>query len=81
MFGLGCFVSVAQTAFIFGVSLTSAASTGLVSATAPVWEMLLGSVLGLERPTGRSVVGVGSTSWASGSCFMGGLAGAEWGRA
>ncbi len=52
MLGLGCFgIGAAQTAFTFGVSLTSAASTGLVFATAPVWGMLLGSVLGLERPT------------------------------
>lgn len=60
MLGLGCFgVGVAQTAFTFGVSMTSAASTGLVFASAPVWGMLLGFVLGLERPTFRGVVGVG----------------------
>ncbi len=35
MLGLGCFgIGAAQTAFTFGVSMTSAASTGLVFATA-----------------------------------------------
>ncbi len=59
MLGLGCFgVGAAQTAFTFGVSMTSAASTGLVFATAPVWGMLLGSALGLERPTWKGIVGV-----------------------
>ena len=60
MLGLGCFgVGAAQTAFTFGVSMTSAASTGLVFATAPVWGMLLGSALGLERPTWKGIMGVG----------------------
>lgn len=60
MLGLGCFgVAVAQTAFTFGVSMTSASNTGLVFATAPVWGLLLGFALGLERPTLRGVLGVG----------------------
>jgi len=60
MAALGCFgVATAQTGFTFGVSLTSAASTGLIFATAPVWGLLLGALLGLERPTGRGIVGVG----------------------
>jgi drug/metabolite transporter (DMT)-like permease len=59
MAALGCFgVATAQTGFTFGVSLTSAASTGLIFATAPVWGLLLGSLLGLERPTARGVLGV-----------------------
>src|SRR5215213_9267278 len=59
MAALGCFgVGTAQTGFTFGLSMTSAASTGLIFSTAPVWGMLLGSVLGHERPTGRGVVGV-----------------------
>jgi len=38
MAALGCFgVAIAQSGFTFGVSLTSAASTGLIFATAPVW--------------------------------------------
>ena len=60
MAALGCFgVATAQTGFTFGVSLTSAASTGLIFATAPVWGLLLGALLGLERPTARGVAGVG----------------------
>ncbi len=59
MAGLGCLgVAVAQTAFTFGVSMTSAANTGLIFTTGPVWGLLLGFILGLERPTVRGVVGV-----------------------
>ena len=59
MAALGCFgVAVAQSGFTFGVSLTSAASTGLIFATAPVWGLLLGAVLGLERPTIRGILGL-----------------------
>src|SRR5215211_5175373 len=48
--GLGCLgVAIGQTAFTFGVSLTSAANTGLIFATAPVWGLLLGSMPVLER--------------------------------
>jgi drug/metabolite transporter (DMT)-like permease len=55
--GLGCLgVAIDQTAFTFGVSLTSAANTGLIFATAPVWGLLLGSILGLERPTPRGIL-------------------------
>ena len=60
MAALGCFgVATAQTGFTFGVSLTSAGSTGLIFATAPVWGLLLGAVLGLERPSWKGVIGVG----------------------
>jgi drug/metabolite transporter (DMT)-like permease len=41
------------------LSLSSAGSTGLIFATAPVWGLLLGAVLGLERPTWNGVIGVG----------------------
>jgi drug/metabolite transporter (DMT)-like permease len=60
MAALGCLgVATAQTGFTFGVSLTSAGSTGLIFATAPVWGMLLGAFLGLERPNWKGVLGVG----------------------
>jgi drug/metabolite transporter (DMT)-like permease len=60
MAALGCFgVATAQKGFTFGLSLSSAGSTGLIFATAPVWGLLLGAVLGLERPTWKGVVGVG----------------------
>ena len=60
MAALGCFgVATAQTGFTYGLSLASAASTGLIFATAPVWGLLLGSLLGLERPTAKGILGVG----------------------
>ena len=78
MLGLGCLgVGAAQTAFTFGVSLTSAASTGLVFTTSPVWGMLLGFVLGLERPSLRGVVGVGLCILGVGLVFYGGLGSPE----
>ena len=59
MIGLGCFgVAAAQTSFTFGVSMTTASNTGLIFATAPVWGMILGSLLGLERPTAWGMLGV-----------------------
>ncbi len=78
MAGLGCFgIGAAQTAFTFGISLTSAASTGLVFTTAPVWGMLLGFVLGLERPGWRGVIGVGLCILGVGIVFYGGLSSEE----
>src|SRR5215211_4833611 len=75
--GLGCLgVAIGQTAFTFGVSLTSAANTGLIFATAPVWGLLLGSMLGLERPTWRGILGVGLSILGVGIVFYEGL-GAE----
>ena len=78
MLGLGCLgVAVSQTTFTFGVSLTSTANTGLVFATAPVWGLLLGFVLGLERPTRWGVLGVGLSILGVGVVFREGLVGAE----
>jgi drug/metabolite transporter (DMT)-like permease len=75
--GLGCLgVAIGQTAFTFGVSLTSAANTGLIFATAPVWGLLLGSMFGLERPTPRGILGVGLSILGVGIVFYEGL-GAE----
>ena len=60
MAGLGCLgIAVGLTAFTFGISLTAAPNTGLLFATAPVWGLLLGFALGLERPTVRGMAGVG----------------------
>ncbi len=72
--GLGCLgVAVGQTGFTFGVSLTSAANTGLIFATAPVWGLLLGLVLGLERPTRRGILGVGLSILGVGIVFYEGF--------
>ncbi len=74
MAGLGCLgVAFGQTAFTFGVNLTSAANTGLIFATAPVWGMLFGFVLGLEKPTLRGVLGVGLSILGVGIVFYEGL--------
>jgi drug/metabolite transporter (DMT)-like permease len=75
MAGLGCLgVAIGQTTFTFGVSLTSAANTGFIFATAPVWGLLLfGFVLGLERPTWRVAAGVGLSILGVGVIFYEGL--------
>jgi drug/metabolite transporter (DMT)-like permease len=78
MAALGCLgVAVSQTAFTFGVSMTSTANTGLVFATAPVWGLLLGFALGIERPTRAGVLGVGLSILGVGVVFREGLVGAE----
>ncbi len=60
MIGLGVVgVTVTQSVFTVGVSLTTAANTALVYSTAPVWGMLLGFALGWERPRTAGVIGVG----------------------
>jgi drug/metabolite transporter (DMT)-like permease len=74
MAGLGCLgVAVGQMTFTFGVSLTSAANTGFIFATAPVWGLLFGFVLGLERPTWTGISGVGLSILGVGVIFYEGL--------
>ena len=58
-------VALNNVAFTFGVSMTSASDTALIVATAPLWGMLLGFVLGLERPKLQGLVGWGSPSLGS----------------
>jgi drug/metabolite transporter (DMT)-like permease len=74
MAGLGCLgVAVGQTAFTFGLSLTTAANAGLIFATAPVWGLLLGLALGLERPTLTGTLGLGLSIAGIGIVFREGL--------
>ena len=74
MAGLGCLgVAIGQTTFTFGVSMTSAANTGFIFATAPVWGLLFGFVLGLERPTWRGISGLGLSILGVGVIFYEGL--------
>jgi drug/metabolite transporter (DMT)-like permease len=74
MAGLGCLgVAVGQTAFTLGISLTSAANTGLIFATAPVWGLLLGLILRLERPTLGGVAGMALSIAGVGIVFYEGL--------
>jgi drug/metabolite transporter (DMT)-like permease len=69
-------VAIGQTAFTVGVSMTTAANTGLIFATAPIWGLLLGLILGLEGPAWRGILGVGLSILGVGIVFYEGL-GAE----
>ena len=74
MAALGCFgVGTAQTCFTFGVSMTTAANTGLIFASAPIWGLVLGFLLGLERPTVKGVLGVLLSIAGIGAVFYDGL--------
>ena len=59
--------------FTFGVSLTSASDTALIYATPPLWGMLLGFALGVERPKARGVLGIGLALLGVGIVVYGGL--------
>jgi drug/metabolite transporter (DMT)-like permease len=60
MMGVGALgVGMTNMLFTSGVNLTNASDTALLYAVVPVWGMILGSVLGLERPTLRGIFGVG----------------------
>lgn len=59
MIGLGFIgISCTQTVFTIGVGETTAANTAVIYATAPVWGMLLGFFLGIERPRLLGIVGI-----------------------
>jgi drug/metabolite transporter (DMT)-like permease len=74
MLGLGLVgVTATQSVFTVGVSLTTAANTALVYATAPVWGMLLGFALGWERPRAAGVLGVGLCLIGVGAIVYGSL--------
>ena len=74
MAGLGCLgVITAQTCFTFGVSMTTASNTGLIFATAPVWGLGLGTLLGFEKPTWRGIVGVCLSILGVGAVFWEGI--------
>ena len=60
MMGVGALgVGATNMLFTSGVNLTNASDTALLYAAVPVWGMILGSVLGLERPTLMGIFGVG----------------------
>ena len=57
--GLGLVgVSLNQLGYTVGLSLTSGSDAALIFASAPVWGLLLGAMLGLERPTVGGVLGL-----------------------
>ena len=81
MLGVGCLgVAMAQIPFTFGISLTSASNTGLIFATAPVWGLLLGLALGLERPSRSGILGVVLSISGTATVFHEGLVGGEGAR-
>lgn len=76
MAGLGIIgVGLNNVMFTFGVELTSASNTALIYATPPLWGMLLGLALGLERPRLRGVLGILLAIFGVGIIVYGGLGG------
>ena len=76
MMGVGALgVGVTNMLFTSGVNLTNASDTALLYAVVPVWGMILGSVLGLERPTLRGILGVGIAFMGIVVVVYGGLGG------
>ncbi len=74
VFGLGVIgITFTQSVFTVGVSLTTAANTALIYSTAPVWGMLLGFFLALERPRLSGVAGVVLCLIGVGTVVYGGL--------
>ncbi len=51
-------VGMNNVAFTLGVSMTTASETALIYAAVPIWGMILGSLIGLERPTRGGILGV-----------------------
>jgi drug/metabolite transporter (DMT)-like permease len=51
-------VGANNIAFTLGVSMTTASETALIYAAVPIWGILLGLALGLERPTPWGILGV-----------------------
>ena len=76
MAGVG-FVGVGMNnvAFTLGVSMTTASDTALIYAAVPIWGILLGLALGLERPTLWGIVGVALAFLGVGVVVYGGLGG------
>jgi drug/metabolite transporter (DMT)-like permease len=76
MMGVGALgVGATNVLFTSGVNLTNASDTALLYAVVPVWGMILGSVLGLERPTLRGILGVGIAFMGIVVVVYGGLGG------
>jgi drug/metabolite transporter (DMT)-like permease len=74
MLGLGLVgVTLTQSVFTVGVGLTTAANTALVYSTAPVWGMVLGFALGLERPRASGILGIGLCLVGVGAIVYGSL--------
>src|SRR5829696_5928926 len=66
-------VGANNVAFTIGVSMTTASETALIYAAVPIWGILLGLALGLERPTSWGIVGVCLAFVGVGVVVSGGL--------
>ncbi len=66
-------VGLNNVLFTFGVGTTTASNTALIYATPPLWGMLLGFLLGTERPRVRGVLGVAVALLGVGVVVYGGL--------
>src|ERR671910_1785141 len=68
-------VGANNVAFTLGVSMTTASETALIYAAVPIWGILLGLALGLERPTSWGILGVCLAFLGVGVVVYGGLTG------
>jgi drug/metabolite transporter (DMT)-like permease len=68
-------VGANNVAFTLGVSMTTASETALIYAAVPIWGILLGLALGLERPTPWGILGVCLAFLGVAVVVYGGLAG------
>ena len=76
MMGVGALgVGATNMLFTSGVNLTNASDTALLYAVVPVWGMILGFVLGFERPTSKGILGVGIAFLGTIVVVYGGLGG------
>ena len=76
MAGVGLIgVGANNVAFTLGVSMTTASQTALIYAAVPIWGILLGLALGLERPSRWGIVGVCLAFLGVGVVVYDGLAG------
>jgi drug/metabolite transporter (DMT)-like permease len=68
-------VGANNVAFTLGVSMTTASETALIYAAVPIWGILLGLALGLEKPTPWGILGVCLAFLGVGIVIYGGLTG------
>jgi drug/metabolite transporter (DMT)-like permease len=68
-------VGANNVAFTIGVSMTTASETALIYAAVPIWGILLGLALGLERPTRWGILGVCLAFFGVAVVVYGGLTG------
>lgn len=68
-------VGANNVSFTLGVSMTTASETALIYAAVPIWGILLGLALGLERPTSWGILGVCLAFLGVGVVVHGGLTG------